>query len=37
VQQAAARLENGLLVVELPRVKERRGRETVIPVERQSE
>jgi HSP20 family protein len=37
VQRAEARLENGLLVVELPRVKERRGRETVIPVERQSE
>jgi HSP20 family protein len=35
--QAEARLQNGLLVVELPRLKERRGREIVIPVERESE
>jgi HSP20 family protein len=35
--QAEARLQNGLLVVELPRLKERRGRATAIPVERESE
>lgn len=35
--QAQARLENGLLVIELPRLRERRRRETLIPVERKSE
>jgi HSP20 family protein len=31
---ARARLEEGLLVITLPRLKDRRGRETIIPVER---
>jgi HSP20 family protein len=31
---ASAALEDGLLVITLPRVKDRRGREVVIPVER---
>ncbi len=34
VKQAAARLEGGLLTVTLPRLKDRRGRETAIPIER---
>lgn len=35
--QARARLESGLLVIELPRLRERRRHETLIPVERKSE
>ncbi len=35
VQKAEARLLGGLLIVTLPRVKDRRGRETVIPVRRE--
>ncbi len=35
--QARAWLENGLLVIELPRLRERRRHETLIPVERKSE
>jgi HSP20 family protein len=34
VRQAEARLERGLLTITIPRLKDRRGRETVIPVER---
>lgn len=34
VRHAQARLERGLLTVTIPRLKDRRGRETVIPVER---
>lgn len=37
VQQAEARLSGGLLSITLPRLKERRGRETVIAVERPRE
>jgi HSP20 family protein len=35
VQKAEARLSGGLLIVTLPRLKDRRGRETVIPVRRE--
>jgi HSP20 family protein len=35
VRQAEARLAGGLLTITLPRLKDRRGRETVIPVERE--
>jgi HSP20 family protein len=35
VRAAKARLEKGLLTVTIPRLKDRRGRETVIPVERE--
>ena len=34
VRKAEARLEKGLLTITIPRLKDRRGRETVIPVER---
>jgi HSP20 family protein len=34
VKQSEARLEGGLLTVTLPRLKDRRGRETVIPIEK---
>lgn len=34
VRSAQARLEGGLLKISIPRLKDRRGRETVIPVER---
>jgi HSP20 family protein len=34
VRQAEARLERGVLTITIPRLKDRRGRETVIPVER---
>jgi len=37
VRGATARLARGLLTVTIPRLKERRGRETVIPVEREEE
>jgi HSP20 family protein len=37
LRQARACLANGLLTVMLPRLKDRRGRETVIPVEREDE
>ena len=37
VRQAEARLAGGLLTVTIPRVKDRRGRETVIPVRRDGE
>jgi HSP20 family protein len=37
VKQAEARLAGGLLTVTLPRLKDRRGRETVIPIERGEE
>jgi HSP20 family protein len=33
LKQAEARLESGLLTITLPRLKDRRGRETVIPIE----
>jgi len=33
LRESKARFESGLLVVTLPRLKERRGRETVIPIE----
>jgi HSP20 family molecular chaperone IbpA len=33
--QAQARLERGLLLIEIPRLKDRRGRETIIPVRRE--
>jgi HSP20 family protein len=33
VREAKARFAGGLLIVTLPRLKERRGRETVIPIE----
>jgi HSP20 family protein len=35
VQRARATLRGGLLTVTLPRLRERRGRETVIPIERE--
>jgi HSP20 family protein len=35
VARAGARLANGLLTVTLPRLHERRGRETLIPIERE--
>ncbi len=35
IRQAEARVENGLLTVTIPTVKDRRGRETVIPVQRE--
>jgi HSP20 family protein len=35
VREAEARLEGGVLTVALPRLKDRRGRETVIPVKRE--
>ena len=35
VRGAKAKLEKGLLTVTIPRLKDRRGRETVIPVERE--
>ena len=34
VKQSEARLQGGLLTVTLPRLKDRRGRETVIPIEK---
>jgi HSP20 family protein len=34
VRRAEARLEKGLLIITIPRLKDRRGRETAIPVER---
>jgi len=34
IRNAQARLERGLLTITIPRLKDRRGRETVIPVER---
>jgi HSP20 family protein len=37
VPRAEARISGGLLTVILPRVKDRRGRETVIPVQREDE
>lgn len=37
VRQAQARLAGGLLTVTLPRLKDRRGRETVIPIEWEEE
>jgi HSP20 family protein len=36
VARANAQLKGGLLMVTIPRLKERRGRETVIPVERET-
>ncbi len=36
LREARAALEDGLLVITLPRVKDRRGREVVIPVERKA-
>ena len=36
LREAHASLEGGLLTITLPRVKDRRGREVVIPVERQA-
>jgi len=36
VPQAEARLEGGLLTITLPRLKDRRGREAVIPVTREN-
>ena len=35
VRQAEARVANGILTVSVPTVKDRRGRETVIPVQRE--
>ena len=35
IAKAKATLEEGLLTVTLPRLRERRGRETVIPIERE--
>jgi HSP20 family protein len=35
VTRASARLADGLLTVTLPRLRERRGRETLIPIERE--
>ncbi len=35
VAKAAATLRGGLLTVSLPRLRERRGRETVVPIERE--
>jgi len=35
VARAQARLEGGLLTVTLPRLSERRGRETIIPIEKE--
>ena len=35
VARARARLEGGLLTVTLPRLRERRGRETIIPIEKE--
>jgi HSP20 family protein len=35
VREAQARLSKGLLTIELPRVKDRRGHETVIPIHRE--
>ena len=35
LQKAEARLSGGLLIVTLPRLKDRRGRETVIPLRRE--
>jgi HSP20 family protein len=35
VSRASARLSEGLLTVTLPRLRERRGRETLIPIERE--
>src|SRR5262245_16326726 len=35
IRQAEARLAGGLLTITVPRLKDRRGRETVIPVERE--
>jgi HSP20 family protein len=37
VRQAEARLQGGLLTVLIPRLKDRRGRETVIPVAREQD
>jgi HSP20 family protein len=35
LRQAGARLSGGLLTISLPRLKDRRGRETTIPIERE--
>ena len=35
IRQAEARVANGILTVSVPTVKDRRGRETVIPVQRE--
>lgn len=35
IQEAEARLEGGLLAITIPRLKDRRGREAVIPVRRE--
>lgn len=37
LQQAEARLGGGILTITIPRLKDRRGRETTIPVEREPE
>jgi HSP20 family protein len=37
LRESKARFEGGLLIVTLPRLKERRGRETVIPIEWEQE
>jgi HSP20 family protein len=37
VQKADARVAGGVLTITIPRLKDRRGRETVIPVEREQE
>ena len=37
IREAEARLEGGLLTVTVPRLKDRRGRETVIPVQWENE
>jgi HSP20 family protein len=37
IQQAQARVAEGLLTITLPRLRDRRGKETVIPVEREEE
>jgi HSP20 family protein len=37
VAQAQASLKDGILTITLPRLKERRGRETVIPIEWEQE
>jgi HSP20 family protein len=37
IRQAEARVANGILTVSVPTVKDRRGRETVIPVQREDQ
>jgi HSP20 family protein len=37
VRRASARLKDGLLIITIPRRDERRGRETLIPIEREPE